>query len=79
MRKWIARRDDIEIGTVGYLVATTAAGQTTWTLHAAPVKGWFGVGKVVRLNKTRSRAEVLQLHRAARDAFLQEAARRAAA
>ena len=79
MRRWIAGGDDIKIGTLGYLVETTSAGKTSWTLHEQPVPGWFGVGKVVRRNKTRSRVEVLQLHGGERDAFLQEAARGAAA
>jgi hypothetical protein len=79
MRRWIAGGEDIKVGTIGYLVETTLTGKTLWSLHEQPVAGWFGVGKVVRRNKTRSRVEVLQLHGAERDAFLQEAARRAAA
>jgi hypothetical protein len=78
MRRWIDG-GDIKIGTIGYLVETNVAGKTSWSLHAQPVKGWFGVGKVVRRNRTGDRAEVRRLHGAERDAFLREATRRAAA
>jgi hypothetical protein len=70
MRVWID--GDIKIGTIGYLVETVAAGETSWSLHERPVKGWRGVGKVVRRNKTRDRAQVLQLHGDERDAFLRD-------
>jgi hypothetical protein len=79
MRRWIAGDDSITIGTIGYLVETTVAGRTSWSLHERPVPGWFGAGKLVRRNKTRSRVEVLQLHGAQLYAFLQKPARGAAA
>ena len=70
MRVWID--SDVAIGTIGYLVERVVAGGTSWTLHAEPVKGWRGVGKVMRRNKTRNRVQVLQLHRDKRDAFLRD-------
>ena len=68
MRVWID--SDIKIGTIGYLVETLVAGNTSWSLHDRPVKGWYGVGKVMRRNKTRDRVQILQLHGDQRDAFL---------
>jgi hypothetical protein len=70
MRVWID--GDIKIGTVGYLVETVTAGETSWSLHDRPVKGWRGVGKVMRRNKTRDRAQIRLLHGRERDAFLQD-------
>jgi hypothetical protein len=68
MRVWI--NGDIKIGTIGYLVETVVEGRTSWSLHDRPVKGWCGVGKVMRRSKTRERAQILRLHRDKRDAFL---------
>ena len=68
MRVWID--GDIKVGSIGYLVETMVAGKTSWSLHDRPVKGWRGVGKVMRRNKTRDRVQILQLHGAERDAFL---------
>ena len=70
MRVWID--SDIKPGTIGYLVETWVAGRTSWSLHDRPVKGWCGVGKVMRRNKTRNRVQILQLHRDQRDAFLRD-------
>jgi len=68
MRVWID--SDIKIGTFGYLVESVAAGESSWSLHDLPVKGWRGVGKVVRRNKAGDRAQILLLHGRERDAFL---------
>jgi len=70
MRVWID--DDVKVGTIGYLVETLVAGRTSWSLHDRPVKGWCGVGKVMRRNKTRDRVQVLQLHGDKRDGFLRD-------
>ncbi len=70
MRVWID--GDTKIGTIGYLVESLVAGRTSWSLHDRPVKGWCGVAKVMRRNKTRDRVQVLQLHGGKRDAFLRD-------
>jgi len=70
MRVWID--SDIKPGTIGYLVETWVAGRTSWSLHDRPVKGWRGVGRVVRRNKTKDRVQILQLHGDERDAFLRD-------
>jgi hypothetical protein len=70
MRVWID--SDIKPGTIGYLVETLVAGRTSWSLHDRPVKGWRGVGRVMRRNKTRNRVQILQLHGDERDAFLRD-------
>jgi hypothetical protein len=68
MRVWID--GDQKIGTIGYLAETISAGETSWSLHDRPVRGWRGVGRVVRRNKTRDRAQVLQLRGDECDDFL---------
>jgi hypothetical protein len=68
MRVWID--GDIKIGTFGYLVESVATGESSWSLHDRPVKGWRGVGKVVRRNKAGDRAQILLLQGRERDAFL---------
>jgi hypothetical protein len=71
MRVWIDGDGSIEIGTIGYLLETAAAGKSTWSLHDQPVKGGR-VGRVVALGKGRrsKRAQIRELHREERDAFL---------
>ena len=72
MRVWIDGDGSIEIGTTGYLVETVVAGSSSWRLYDRPVKGWCGVGKVMRRNKTRDRVQILRLHGDKRDAFLRD-------
>jgi hypothetical protein len=73
MRVWIDGDGSIEIGTTGYLVETVAAGKSTWSLHDRPMNAGR-VGRVVALGKGRrsKRAQILELHREERDAFLRE-------
>ena len=61
-----------KVGTVGYLVEKVVLGRSSWALHDRPVTGWCGVGKVMHRNKTRDRAQVLELHGDKRDAFLRD-------